>query len=127
MLQLVLNEKRQPLSAHAVIEVPDKERTRLTVRELLSTMPRLALHFDGTSIDRCIATFWTKSGKCDWLLQDAECADEVKEIFAECGYTLDPPEEPAPLVEQLAAPELERHKDMLADIREGLAHLRETK
>jgi hypothetical protein len=120
MLRLVLNEKRQPLSAHANLQMPDKDRTVLPVKEVVSTFPKLVLYFDGTSLDRCVATFYKKEGNA-WLLQDDDCADEMLEIFAECGYILDPPEEEAPQRTALSEEEKRLHHEMISDIRAGLS------
>lgn len=122
MLRLILNEKRQPLSAHAHLQVPDKERNMLPVKELIGLFPKVARYFDGTSIDRCIATFYKKEGKDTWILEDEDSAEEMKEIFAECGYILDPPEEEEPPVNMaLTSEQKDAHKEMIQDIRTGLA------
>jgi hypothetical protein len=121
MLRLILNEKRQPLSAHANLQMPNRERTVLPVKEVVSTFPKLVLYFDGTSLDRCIATFYKKEAPATWVLQDDDCADEMLEIFADCGYILDPPEEDAPQRTALTDEEKRLHHEMISDIRSGLS------
>lgn len=122
-LRLIANEHRQPISAHANLQIPDRERTLLSVKEVISTFPKLVLYFDGTSLDRCVATFYRKEGNT-WMLQDEDSAEEMLEIFAECGYILDPPEEEEKPDNKALTDEQKRvHREMLADIHEGLSHV----
>lgn len=94
----------------------------LSVKEILATFPKLAIHFDGRSLDGCILTFYKKEGKDSYILQDEDCAEEMKEIFAECGYILDPPEEDEKPVRQALTDEQKKmHHEMIQDIRSGLA------
>lgn len=129
--QMMLNEKKSPLSKKAYIEVPDKEGSVVSVDELMRTFPRLARYFDGTTIDRCLLTFYEKSdekyeGQAFYVFHDMDCMEDMKDIYAECGYILDAEdEEPAPESAALNKEQIEHHKKNMEMIREGLDALKE--
>jgi hypothetical protein len=123
---MILNEQRQSLSTHACLEVPNADRTILSLKEWHASFPKVTRYFNGYSIDRCVLTFYKKSnekheGNVLYVLQDSDSAEEMKEIFAENGYLLDVDEVDDGPRNALTPEEISLHKEHLEDIRKGLA------
>jgi hypothetical protein len=133
-MNIQLNEKKQPLSQYAFLEIPNKERVILSVHEVTKMFPKVIRYFNGYSVDRCFLTFYKKSsekyqGNALYILQDHESAEEMLEIWAECGYILDEDEDDEevkkpPSSEGLTKEQMAQHHENLQQIREGLEHLK---
>jgi hypothetical protein len=125
-ITMILNEKKNPLSRHSYIEVPDKEGNVLSVEEFVSTFPRVGRYFDGATLDRCILSFYEKSpekhnGQVLYQMIDMDAKDELCEIFLECGYRLDADDdEAAEERDALSEEQIRQHRENIKEIREGL-------
>jgi hypothetical protein len=128
---MILNDKRQPVSDHAFLQVPNKDKTLLNVREFKTTFPRVAAYFNGLAVDRCLQTFYSKAaekheGKPLWQLTTQDDVEEVWDIFQECGYVLDHDDDEdahEPPASTLTDEQMALHRENLEQIREGLASL----
>lgn len=123
---MILNEKKNPLSRHSCIEVPDKEGSVLSVEDFVSIFPRVGRYFDGATLDRCILSFYEKSpekhnGQVLYQMIDMDAKDELCEIFLECGYRLDADDD-AEAEERgaLSEEQIRQHRENIKEIREGL-------
>jgi hypothetical protein len=126
-----MNDKQKaPLSKHAMIQLPNAEQSMISCEEFVAQFPKVARYFDGSSLDRCLETFYEKDSEASagkgapaqWILQDLDSIDELKDIFAECGIHLDEEDAPEdkPDKSALTADEIAQHKANIAGIREGL-------
>jgi hypothetical protein len=127
---MILNDKKQPVSDHAFLQVPNKDKTLLSVREFKTTFPRVAVYFNGLTVDRCLQTFYSKAaekheGKPLWQLTTQDDVEEVWDIFQECGYELDhdDDDDATAAAAALTDKQMILHREDLAQIREGLASL----